>query len=237
MNISSNFNLNTFKVHKCPKDENCNIDFKNCPYYHTNITEDEPRRPPSLFKYTNIPCIKCYDKFIEKYYPNNCILGIFCLFLHNQNEDNYHPNNFIKNIQSKEKKVNRISKYYKACYEIHSEQEKEGSENGKKDINNSKEEFEKEIGKAENLVKIKKIVENAIKIGKVMICRLCNKIPINGNLCFFIKCKHFLCSKCFKHLNKQKKKEENDKLLCPFCGVELKKNEVALVNFKKEKEE
>ena len=81
---------------------------------------------------------------------------------------------------------------------------------------------------------MKKKVENLTKIGKIMICRLCNTIPNNGDLCYFIKCKHFLCFKCFKHLNKEKKKEESNKLLCPFCKEELKKNEVVSVNFKKE---
>ena len=231
MDISSKFNLNTFKVHKCPKDKECQINYHKCPYYHTNISEDEPRRPPSLFKYSNTPCNKYYDRLIEKYYRNYCIFGIFCQFLHNQNEDNYHPNNYIKNLKTK-KLMNTISKYYKACYEI----ENEKSENDKKDINNNKKEFEKERKKDENLEKIKKNVEKSLEIGKIMICRLCNNIPINGDLCFFIKCKHYLCFKCFKYLNKEKKKEKNDKLLCPFCGEELKKNKLVSVNFKKKKE-
>ena len=111
----SEFNIDYYKVHQCQIDFKCpnKDDYQLCPFYHANQGEkDEYRRPPLLFRYKGKKCIKIKNKG-----PKKCDSGIFCQYTHNENEYNYHPDNY-KKIKFQNIKI----KYYKCCYGIHSEE-------------------------------------------------------------------------------------------------------------------
>ena len=208
MNLSANkINIDTFKIHKCQLEKNCPNDSSICPYYHSNTPGEEPRRPPSLFRYNRVNNSNCYYALREIYYPSKCCNGIFCPFLHSKNEDKYYNSkDFIG--------------------------EKKTCKGNEKEIDEK--EIEKEIENDENLENNKKSIKNMIKIGKYCMCRKCNNIPDDGKLCFIIKCKHFLCLKCFKKIKSEnKEKNDSDLLLCPFCGVKIKKKKIIFINFEK----
>ena len=96
MSLSTDFNLDTFKVHKCLLDNDCPNDYHLCPYYHESIKGDEQRRPPLLFCYSGNTGDICFDDRKKKYCPKQCNCGIFCQYLHSKNEYNYHPEHFRK---------------------------------------------------------------------------------------------------------------------------------------------
>ena len=233
MNLSSEFNINTFKVHKC-MDENCKKDYHVCPYYHSGIDEDQPRRPHFLFKYSDKPCEECFDEKQKKYYPNNCKYGIFCHYLHNSNEDNYHPNHFRKVYKCQHEKMNGKCKYSKICYCAHSDfYNREFEKEKESKINEDIEDDEK----IKEIKEKKEKIENLIIECKKIFCRKCNDIPKNGEFSYFIDCKHFLCNNCFKKLIKEKKNSENKKIFCPFCLKNVKKNKVVFLKLNKKEEE
>ena len=78
-------------------------------------------------------------------------------------------------------------------------------------------------------------VDVYMRIGKCLRCRNCLCVSKSGELCYFMECKHFICIKCFKQMtknnNNKRKKEKNKIIACPFCGKELKKHGIALLNF------
>ena len=235
MNLSSKFkfNLDSFKVHKCQLDASCPNDYHVCPYYHKSIEGDEQRRPPSLFGYEGELGNVCFDQRKKKYCPNKCDYGIYCKFLHSKNEYNYHPKFYRKKYKCKREKINGRCIYYETCYGIHPDEgnnftpEKEKEE--EEEIN------EEEIEEYEEVKTLSTKVTNFVSIGKIFRCMKCLNVSQNGELCYFVDCKHFLCIKCFKKMYKEKNKktkEENKKLLsCPFCEKELKLKGVILINF------
>jgi hypothetical protein len=198
---TTNINLDTFKIHDCQRGKECPNDSEICPFYHSTKPEDEQRRPLPLFRYCCTKNSGCYNALFQNYCPDKCCNGIFCPFLHSKNEE----------------------KYYNQKDYIRENKTCEGNVDEK--------EIEKEIEKDENIEKTIKKVKNSIKIGKYFMCRKCNNIPNDGELCYIIKCKHFLCLKCFKKMNKEKK--DSELILCPFCGVKIKKKKILLINFNK----
>ena len=221
--INIKFNINTVKVHKCLEEEKIGkCDCKICPFYHIKRDDDPPRRPPSLFKYSNCPC----DSYSDKN-SNKCLLGDFCFYIHNLNEKKFHPDNFTKELELNNEKNKMLNNKFNSTNLNKDKDNKEFKEDEEKEnINNIEEENED--------IKIEKYkIKNLCKIGKIVICRKCNKVDQSGQLCYFIKCKHFICKKCFKKLNKERKKENNNKIsfICPFCKIIRKENKVALFNF------
>ena len=232
MSLSPEFNIDTFKVHKCQLEENCPNDYHLCPYYHKFTKGDEQRRPPLLFGYNNTTGNKCFDKKQGKYHPKKCSLGIFCPFVHSRNEYNYHPDNFRKKYKCKRQKNYGKCMFYKTCYGIHPNGD--NNESSEEEIEEEEINLE-EIEEDEEVKDLSSKVSNIVKLGKYLRCRKCQKVSQIGELCYFIECNHFLCTKCFKKMNKDNKdnKESKKLLCCPFCGKELKKEGVVSLNFKK----
>ena len=236
MSLSSEFNLDTFKVHKCQLDKNCPNDYHLCPYYHKSEINDGERRPLSLFSYSGNTGDICFDDRRRRYCPEKCICGIFCNFLHSKNEYNYHPEHFRKEYKCQRDKIRGKCIYEKTCYAKHSyssdEEEMEGEEDDE-EIN------EEDIEENENISDTKKKVNNLFTVAKTMRCRKCQNVAENGELAFFRDCSHFICIKCFKRISfgsnkKKKKNKEKDSfvLQCPFCEKELAKGSLVNASFK-----
>ena len=249
MSLQAQFNIDTFKVHRCQLDKDCPNDYHLCPYYHKSIKEDKQRRPLLLFDYSGNTCEYCFN-IKKKSYSNdkNCPLGIFCKNIHNKNEFNYHPEHFRKEFKcTRDKDKNGKCIYIKTCYGKHSEEEEEEKNN----INEEEEEESidlEEIEKDEKVAEIIANVKKSLMIAKKLRCRKCQNVD-KGKICYFKDCKHFLCFNCYKKIYKENKKnikEENkesknnnndndNKLFCPFCGKEIIKKSVIGIEFKESK--
>ena len=227
MSLSPKFNIDTFKVHKCQLDEDaCPNDYHLCPYYHKGAKIDEQRRPPLLFGYSGSQGKLCFNKIKKDYCPEKCPSGIFCNYVHNKNEFNYHQSHFRKEFDCKRKKdKNGKCIFIKTCYGKHDEDEyKENNEDSEKEEEIEEEEIEND----DEIKKIKKKVKNIFNIAKAFRCRQCQNIE--SDICYLTKCKHFLCLKCYKKLYKEKKKEGKN-LECPFCAKEITKDNIVKVEF------
>ena len=227
MSLSPKFNIDTFKVHKCQLDEDaCPNDYHLCPYYHKGAKIDEQRRPPLLFGYSGSQGKLCFNRIKKDYCPEKCPSGIFCNYVHNKNEFNYHQSHFRKEFDCKRKKdKNGKCVFIKTCYGKHDEDEyKENNEDSEKEEEIEEEEIEND----DEIKKIKKKVKNIFSIAKAFRCRQCQNIE--SDICYLTKCKHFLCLKCYKKLYKEKKKEGKN-LECPFCAKEITKDNIVKVEF------
>ena len=217
MSLSSEFDINTFKVHRCQLDEDsCPNDYHLCPYYHKKSEVDEARRPPLLFGYSGSTGDLCFNSKRKVYRPDKCICGIFCKFVHNKNEFNYHWEHFRKEFDCKRPKKNGKCIYYKTCYGKHPKKEEMLTDS-------EEEEKEEEVDFAEldndeDIKKIEKKVESQFKVAKNIRCRMCQNI--REKLCLFTQCKHFCCLDCYKKYYRENKKNKN--ILCPFCSKEIK---------------
>ena len=227
MSLSPKFNIDTFKVHKCQLDEDaCPNDYHLCPYYHKGAKIDEQRRPPLLFGYSGSQGKLCFNRIKKDYCPEKCPSGIFCNYVHNKNEFNYHQSHFRKEFDCKRKKdKNGKCIFNKTCYGKHDEDEyKENNEDSEKEEEIEEEEIEND----DEIKKIKKKVKNIFSIAKTFRCRQCKNIE--SDICYLTKCKHFLCLKCYKKIFKEKKKEGKN-LECPFCAKEITKDNIVKVEF------
>ena len=227
MSLSPKFNIDTFKVHKCQLDEDaCPNDYHLCPYYHKGAKIDEQRRPPLLFGYSGSQGKLCFNRIKKDYCPEKCPSGIFCNYVHNKNEFNYHQSHFRKEFDCKRKKdKNGKCIFIKTCYGKHDEDEyKENNEDSEKEEEIEEEEIEND----DEIKKIKKKVKNIFSIAKTFRCRQCQNIE--SDICYLTKCKHFLCLKCYKKIFKEKKKEGKN-LECPFCAKEITKDNIVKVEF------
>ena len=241
------FNLKTFKVHKCQLDTDgkCPNDYHLCPYYHDsnkdkNKDKDERRRPLWLFRYSSEMCEACYDKKKKRYIVKNCPLGDFCNNVHSKNEYNYHIDNFRRIYPCTRNPEGRCP-FFITCYGFH-KGENEGNypaeeEEGENDDSINEENLENED---DDIKEIKDKIKNSIIIGKNFRCRKCNELKSILN--YFIDCKHFLCQNCFKKItfdlkkSKKERKEEEKKdnkniLKCPFCDKELAKGKILRCKF------
>ena len=233
LNLSQEFDIDTFKVHKCQLDKHCPNDYHLCPYYHESAKGDEERRPLSLFRYMDKTGGFCFNEKKKKYCPNDCIYGIFCEYLHSKNEYNYHPNHFGKQYECERKKVNGKCIYYRTCYGIHHDEEENEEEEKEEEIGENI--IQEEIEQDEDIKISKEKSENVFNLAKYFRCRKCQNVINSGNICYFVKCKHFLCGNCFKQLkklNKSQKEEEqkSNSLSCPFCHEDIQKS-VLNINF------
>lgn len=145
-------------------------------------------------------------------YNERCINNHLCPFFHYSIKENEQNTPFIFNGINLDEKNN--------------------SKEDKKEETLNVKDIEEYVEKIEEIKKIKEKIDKFVFVGKGLICRKCNIISNDGKICFFIKCKHFLCYKCIKKITIEKK-ENNKKsfLLCPFCGEEIKKDEIVLLNF------
>ena len=235
MSLSPEFNLDTFKVHKCQLDPNCPNDYHLCPYYHSKQKGDEQRRPPLLFGYSGNTGDICFDEKKKGYCPKKCKCGIFCQYLHSRNEYNYYPDHFRKVYKCQREKIKGKCIYYKTCYGIHNYSSDEDEEEEEEDEEDKI--TPEEIENDENIDKIKDKVNNSFSIGKNFRCRNCQNVSENGELCYLMECNHFICFKCFKKIcseNNKKKKKNKEKLslLCPFCKNVLEKGKIFKISFK-----
>jgi len=243
IDMSFDFNIDTFKFHKCQLDDQCPNDYHLCPYYHKSVKGDEKRRPFLLFGYSGGTGDLCFNEKKKKYTPEKCVCGIFCQYIHSKNEYNYHPDHFQKYCNCTRKKVKGKCIYYKTCYGIHSNENQNSSLNEEEEV----EEEENEDKIMEEAKNDKEVIEKKTKtdmtfmVAKTFRCRKCQNVSKNGELIYFLKCKHFICKKCFKKMisenNKKNKKEkekdkEKEKLIsCPFCSEELKKGEIIKLSY------
>ena len=214
------FDLGTFKIYKCEydKNKNCKKDIHLCQFYHSS---EKFRRPPYLFRYSNK---KNYAKN-SCYNSDKCEFGIFCNFVHNKNEFNYHPLNFRKNIKCSREKENGQCIYIETCYGIHPDEEYKIKQNKKVD--------EKLIEENEEI----KTLSNKIKMANDVIenfkCKHCDKLSKNEVLYYFLDCNHFLCYNCYEDIKKHSDNEKNFK--CPFCEKVIEKNKYIKIHFKEKK--
>ena len=228
MSLKPEFNIDTFKVHKCQLDEACPNDYHICPYYHKSEKVDEQRRPPTLFGYMGSAGDLCFNQRKKVYCPDKCPCGIFCRFVHSKNEFNYHQDHFRKEFDCKREK-NKYGKciYINTCYGKHPKEEYNKI--------NIKEEEEKidsnEIENDEDINNAKEKINKIFNIAKAFRCRKCQNIE--SNLCYFTQCKHFVCVKCYKKMYKHNKKINSEKqnLKCPFCDKEITKDNAVKVEF------
>ena len=227
MSLSPKFNIDAFKVHKCQLDEGiCPNDYHLCPYYHKKAKVDEMRRPPSLFAYLGSTGDICFNTKKKEYCPDKCICGIFCRFVHNKNEFNYHPDHFRKEFDCVRKKgKNGKCIFINTCYGKHNEKEYKEDE----EEENEEEIEEEEVEKDEEVLDIENRVKKVLNVAKAFRCRKCQNVE--SDICYLIQCKHFLCLKCYKKIIRDNKKKEGKNLECPFCGKEIIKDSVVKFNF------
>ena len=237
MSLKPEFNIDTFKVHKCQLDSDCPNDYHVCPYYHKSVKVDEVRRPPLLFGYIGSTGDICFNQRRSEYCPEHCPCGIFCRYVHSKNEFNYHQDHFRKEFECKRPKdKNGKCIYINTCYGKHKKEEYN------KIINEEKEEeFDKDkLNSDEEVQQSKNKVENIFNIAKAFRCRKCQNVE--SHISYFTLCKHFLCVKCCKKLfNENKKKERKNKkdkekneknnFMCPFCDKEITNNTIIHVEF------
>ena len=218
MSLSPEFNIDTFKVHKCQLDEGiCPNDYHVCPYYHKKSKVDDARRPPLLFGYSGGTGDICFNAKKKEYCPEKCLCGIFCRFIHNKNEFNYHWEHFRKEFDCKRPKKNGKCIYYKTCYGKHPKNEEL--------INDEEKEEEEEVDFSvldddEDINKIEKKIKTQLNVAKSLRCRKCQNIK--NKLCIFIECKHFCCFDCYRKIFRENKKKKETNNLCPFCYEKIK---------------
>ena len=223
MSLKPEFNIDTFKVHKCQLDEACPNDYHICPYYHKSEKVDEQRRPPTLFGYTGSTGDLCFNQRKKVYCPDKCPCGFFCRFVHNKNEFNYHQDHFRKEYDCKREK-NQYGKciYIDTCYGKHPKEEY-----NKIDIKEEEVDLDN-IENDEDIEDVKEKVNKIVNIAKAFRCRKCQNVE--SNICYFTQCKHFICLKCYKKMYKENKKNNEKKekkaLMCPFCDKEISHNVV-----------
>ena len=234
MSLSPKFNIDTFKAHKCQLDEGiCPNDYHVCPYYHKGAKIDEMRRPPLLFGYSGSTGDSCFDQRKKEYCPEKCPCGIFCRFVHSKNEFNYHQDHFRKEFDCKRKKdKNNKCVFIKTCYGKHPKKEyieiEEEKENEEEEEKEEEKKIEEEVENDEEIMEKKKERNQILNTAKALRCRKCQNVE--GDICYLMQCKHFLCLKCYKKIYKENKKEKK-KLECPFCKKEIVKDTVVKVEF------
>ena len=153
----------------------------------------------------------------EIYCPEKCLCGIFCRFIHNKNEFNYHWEHFRKEFDCKRPKKNGKCIYYKTCYGKHPKNEEL--------INDEEKEEEEEVDFSvldddEDINKIEKKIKTQLNVAKSLRCRKCQNIK--NKLCIFIECKHFCCFNCYRKIFRENKKKKETNNLCPFCYEKIK---------------
>ena len=212
------FKLETFKTIECPSIKSgikCPKDAHLCYFYH-NLAEK--RRPPTLYRYSNIMCPD------QKYKENgkiksNCKNGDFCNKCHSRYEYYYHKFFFGKAITCMRPKKNGKCIFEETCYGYHPYQEKDYKKTREEKIQEKKDELMDKYTEEFNLL-------NEL-ISKYK-CHQCNKYYKKFKYYIIVKCGHIICEKCFKDVKNNS---------CPKCQKEFGKNEEGqnyiLMDFKK----
>ena len=192
------FKLETFKTieclsiksgMKCPKDPHL------CCYYHNPA---ERRRPPTLYRYSNVMCPD------QKYKENgkiksSCKNGDFCNKCHSRYEYYYHKLFFGKAITCIRQKKKGKCIFEETCYGYHPYKEK--------DYKKTKEE---KIQEEKDLLmdKYNEEVELLSELISKYKCQKCGKYNKKFKFFILVNCGHIVCHKCFK---------ENKKAKCLIC--------------------
>ena len=212
------FKLESFKTIACPSIKSgikCPKDGHLCYFYH-NLAER--RRPPTLYRYSNVMCPD------QKYKENgkiksNCKNGDFCNKCHSRYEYYYHKLFFGKAITCMRPKKNGKCIYEETCYGYHPYKEKDYKKTREEKIQEKKDELMDKYTDEFNLL-------NEL-ISKYK-CHQCNKYYKKFKYYIMLKCGHIICEKCFKEIKNNS---------CPKCQKEFGKNEEVkdyiLMDFKK----
>ena len=171
----------------------------------------------------------------KKYIVKNCPYGIFCHYIHNKNEYNYHFLHF-RNIYKCTRNANGKCPYIKTCYGIHNDSEYDAKSEEENEENEDDIDEETLEDEDEEIKDIKEKIKNMIQISKYFRCRKCNSLK--DVICFFKDCNHFTCLNClkkilydFKKIKKNEKKENRVILKCPFCNKDLEKEKLIKYDF------
>lgn len=208
--LPEKFDLNTYKVIKCPMGESCFVDYHYCYNYHN---DKERRRNPKffqLFKKKYCPNIFSDGKVGD---PTKCDKGDYCEYFHTRNEHNYDTNFFQRTLECKRNK-GKPCEFFEVCYGIHfnekgskitysdSVQKDEGLNQIKSSIDEVKKNIEKtlqELSKYDTLL---------VETDKYQIYKChnpeCTQV-FSEKMCW-LKCKHNFCLFCCDSVNKEKKR-------------------------------
>ena len=214
------FKLETFKTMECASVKSgikCPKDAHLCYYYH-NLAEK--RRPPTLYRYSNVMCPD------QKYKENgkiksNCKNGDFCNKCHSRYEYYYHKLFFGKAITCMRPKKNGKCIFEETCYGYHPYKEKDYKKTREEKIQEKKDELMDKYTDEFNL--LNELISNYK-------CHQCNKYYRKFKYYIIVKCGHIICEKCFKDIKNN---------TCPKCQKEFEKNEEGegknyiLMDFKK----
>jgi hypothetical protein len=197
-NKMKSFKLETFKTIECLSIKsgiNCPKDPHLCYFYHNLV---ERRRPPTLYRYTNIMCPD------QKYKENgkiksSCKNGDFCNKCHSRYEYYYHKLFFGKAITCIRQKKKGKCIFEETCYGYHPYKEKDYKKTKEEKIQEEKDalmdKYNEEIDLLSELIKKYK-------------CQKCGKYNKKFKFLILVNCGHILCYKCFK---------ENKKAKCLIC--------------------
>lgn len=206
--IPQEFDLNTYKVFKCPLGENCNVDYHLCLNYHD---PKERRRDPILYKIEkNEYCshVRSEGRLLD---PAKCPNGDFCEYLHTKNELNYDIRNF-RRITDCLRNNKRKCDFYDVCYGKHY------NERGKlieKNISNLSEEENIMLKQKEEFIKTLQVERERVEQYEKEINKIENQISqlrcLNLNCPHpytmtirILRCNHYFCDICFKDILKTK---------------------------------
>ena len=199
------FSLETFKIKECPFIKNgitCPKDTHLCYFFHN---QNERRRPPTLFRYSNAMCPNIKFKNNGKII-SDCKNGDFCNKCHSKYEYNYHKAFFGKCITCLREKKNGKCIYEETCYGYHLYKEK-GYKKTKEDIIEEKK--DKLMDKYTEEFNLLNGLINKYK------CQSCSRYSKKIKYCLLNICGHIICHKCFKDLKKSK---------CPICKEKFDSN-------------
>ena len=199
------FSLETFKTKECPFIKSgiaCPKDTHLCYFFHN---QNERRRPPTLYRYSNEMCPNIKFKKNGNI-KSDCKNGDFCNKCHSKYEYNYHKLFFGKVITCMRNKKNGKCIYEETCYGYHSYKEK-GYKKTKEDIIEEKKDelidkYTEEFDLLNGLI-------NKYK------CQSCSRYSKKFKYCLLINCNHIICHNCFKDLKKSK---------CPICKEKFNSN-------------
>jgi hypothetical protein len=219
--LPQEFDLNTYKVYKCPLGENCFVDYHLCLNYHD---PRERRRDPIFYKIEKneyCPHIRAEGRLLD---PEKCKNGDFCEFLHTKNELNYDVRNF-RRITDCQRNKKRKCEFFDVCYGKHYNEKGKQVDNSisnvTEEINILQKQKEELLLNLQNNNEKMLVYEKEIKKIEKDISQLrCNNqnCPNPYNLAIrILNCKHYYCDPCFKEILETK--------ICLKCHVKIEKLE------------
>ena len=192
------FSLETFKIKECPFIKSgiaCPKDAHLCYFFHN---QNERRRPPTLYRYSNTMCPNIKFKKNGNI-KSDCKNGDFCNKCHSKYEYNFHKLFFGKVITCLRDKKNGKCIYEETCYGYHPYKEKGYKKTKEEIIEEKKDEL------MDKYIEEFDLLNGLINKYK---CQSCNRYSKKFRYCILINCGHIVCHKCFSILKKSK---------CPIC--------------------